>query len=102
MAHFYGSMKGSRSEKTSAAGKDAGIKCHVRGWNIGVKAQVMHYKHTNSSNDGASATFTDGSNGNNSLNFTVSITSDGEAVLSYKNTKGNWTTKKVKFAKVGT
>lgn len=47
MAHFYGSVRGSsRTEGTRIAGKKAGMYAHIRGWNVGIKAQLHHNAET--------------------------------------------------------
>ena len=63
MSHFYGSMKGNRSEKTSCGGKDAGIIAHLRGWNIGGKVSCRHVEGM----DIVSIDCTGGSNNSESL-----------------------------------
>jgi hypothetical protein len=40
MAHFYGSVQGSRGKTSRVGGKNSGIKSHIRGWNIGVKTEM--------------------------------------------------------------
>ena len=40
MSRFYGSMQGSRGEVTRCGTKNSGIHARVRGWNIGIVAEV--------------------------------------------------------------
>lgn len=40
MAHFYGSMRGSRKEITRTGTKKSGLVAHIRGWNIGGRVSV--------------------------------------------------------------
>jgi hypothetical protein len=41
MARYYGSLKGqARTQATRRGSKTSGIECHVRGWEIGCKAEV--------------------------------------------------------------
>ena len=42
MAHFYGSMKGSRGETTRMGTTNSGMTAHVRGWNLGVRVYLTH------------------------------------------------------------
>jgi len=37
MAHFYGSMRGSRGEATRMGTAKSGLIAHIRGWNTGVE-----------------------------------------------------------------
>jgi hypothetical protein len=43
MAHFYGSMKGQRGERTACGTKSSGMSAHVRGWEHGVRIVASHY-----------------------------------------------------------
>ena len=61
MSHFYGNMKGSRGETTRCGTKNSGIRCHVRGWNYGIKVIIQHYN----GKDIVSVWETGGSNGHN-------------------------------------
>jgi len=45
MSHFYGSMKGSRKEKTCCGHKSTGMTAHIRGWNSGVKIDAYRSKN---------------------------------------------------------
>ena len=40
MSRFYGSMQGSRGEATRCGTPSSGITAHVRGWEVGVMAEV--------------------------------------------------------------
>lgn len=40
MAHFYGSMRGSRGEATRMGTKASGFTAHIRGWDIGARVEV--------------------------------------------------------------
>jgi len=40
MAHFYGSMQGSRGETTRCGTRNSGLYAHVRGWDIGCEALI--------------------------------------------------------------
>jgi hypothetical protein len=40
MSHFYGDLKGSRGRATRCGTSNSGIVSHVRGWNIGCRAEV--------------------------------------------------------------
>ena len=40
MSRFYGSLQGNRGMATRCGTKDSGISAHVRGWDIGVYAEV--------------------------------------------------------------
>lgn len=42
MAHFYGSMQGSRGQVTRMGTKNSGMTAHIRGWNIGAKVVLTH------------------------------------------------------------
>jgi len=43
MAHFYGTITGSRGTTVTKTGtKDSGIEGHIRGWNVGVKVVCTH------------------------------------------------------------
>ena len=42
MAHFYGSMKGSRGKVTRCGGKQGGITAHLRGWDVGAEIEVLN------------------------------------------------------------
>lgn len=61
MAHFYGSMIGSRSERTCMAGKNGGINAHIRGWNVGAKVWIHFNEETQK--DEVTVYKTGGSNG---------------------------------------
>lgn len=61
MAHFYGSMSGSRGETTRMGTKGSGLQAHVRGWDVGVVAQMYHDERTGK--DLVILTLTSGSNG---------------------------------------
>ena len=42
MAQFYASIQGNRGEVTRAGSKASGLQGHIRGWNIGVRVDVLH------------------------------------------------------------
>jgi len=42
MAQFYASIKGNREEATRMGTKESGIYGYIRGWNIGVRVEMMH------------------------------------------------------------
>lgn len=41
MSHFYGQMKGNRSEVTRQGTKDSGMVAHLRGWGIGARVELI-------------------------------------------------------------
>lgn len=59
MAHFYGSMEGSRGEATRCGTEKSGITAHVRGWNIGCRAGCF----SDAGGDYVEIIVTSGSNG---------------------------------------
>jgi hypothetical protein len=42
MSHFYASMKGARGQATRCGSKQSGIFAHIRGWNFGVRVELVH------------------------------------------------------------
>ncbi len=63
MSKFYGDLQGSRGEATRCGTKQSGIRSHVRGWHVGIRATVddrlagdtVHvYATSGSSNNGTS------------------------------------------------
>ena len=42
MAQFYASIEGNRGEATRMGTKASGIKGHIRGWRVGVRAECYH------------------------------------------------------------
>ena len=45
MAHFYATVGGSRDTQVTKCGtKKTGINAHVRGWNIGARTKIEHFK----------------------------------------------------------
>lgn len=86
MAHFYGSMRGGRQEVTRTGHKTTGLNCHIRGWNVGIKAQA---RVGSSGRDECVATLTGGSN--NPCQWGIEIISDGQtASIGVRNAKGDW------------
>lgn len=59
MAHFYGSMQGSRGEATRMGTKNSGITAHIRGWDIGANVDV---RTDSNGNDVVTVFLTHGSN----------------------------------------
>lgn len=41
MSRFYGNMKGARGETTRCGTACSGIRAHVRGWDLGVRARAF-------------------------------------------------------------
>lgn len=41
MSQFYASIQGNRGMATRMGSKESGISGHIRGWNIGVKAECF-------------------------------------------------------------
>lgn len=67
MAHFYGSIQGSRGEATRMGTKNSGFRAHIRGWNIGVQVYLRTYFDDNGvERDMVEVYKTSGSNGSNS------------------------------------
>ena len=62
MAHFYGSMEGSRPTPVTRCGtKSSGLNGHLRGWDLGAKVFVSYNEATDS--DRVTVWLTAGSNG---------------------------------------
>ena len=60
MAHFYAEIQGNRGEATRMGTAKSGMRCHIRGWNIGIQVQIYQDKN---GNDVVEVYHTDGSNG---------------------------------------
>lgn len=90
MAHFYGSVQGSRGEATRCGTKRSGMSSHVRGWNVGVDARMdkASYPTREDGEDLAIATFTGGSNGSYTDGPWMQCTESGRLSLSYTNSRG--------------
>jgi hypothetical protein len=86
MGHFYGSMVGSRAEKTCTGHKTNGLRAHVRTYTCGVEVVATHYDTQPSKSDGFAIYATNGSDGVERFYL-------GEVVL---DKKGNPTFKKAK------
>lgn len=41
MSHFYGQMKGNRSEVSRQGTKDSGMVAHIRGYGIGARVECL-------------------------------------------------------------
>lgn len=41
MAHFYGDIQGNRGMATRTGSKASGMGAHVRGWDTGVKVEIV-------------------------------------------------------------
>ena len=63
MAHFYGSMQGSRGEATRCGTKGSGMSAHVRSWTHGIEACIGSDAN---GNDRVYLSVTSGSNGRTS------------------------------------
>jgi len=61
MAHFYGSMNGSRGEATRCGTKSSGISAHVRSWTHGVRSNLFESRQ-GSGEDKVCIEITSGSN----------------------------------------
>ncbi len=61
MAHFYGSVEGSRGEATRCGTKNSGITAHARGWDIGGHISMGYQVDTEE--DAVEFLITSGSNG---------------------------------------
>ena len=42
MAQFYANIQGNHGESTRMGTKDSGLHAHLRGWDIGVKVEIVH------------------------------------------------------------
>lgn len=61
MSRFYGSITGqARTTATRRGGPASGISCHVRGWDVGCRAEMYDYN----GQDRIRVFLTAGSNGN--------------------------------------
>lgn len=69
MAHFYGGVKGTRSEATRLGSEKSGLSCFANGWNLGV--DVNMYYDDDKEEDVAYITLTSGSGGNSGRNKVI-------------------------------
>jgi len=60
MSKFYGSMKGARGEVTRTGTASSGISAHVRGWDSGVRVDMLE---SADGSERACVEITSGSNG---------------------------------------
>lgn len=74
MSHFYGTVKGARSEASRQGSKTSGIEGHIRGWNIGAKVVCFV---DNKGQDKVAIYLTSGSNGSK-LSKTIGVYTEGD------------------------
>lgn len=80
MAHFIGTLKGSKSEVSRLGTKSSGIEATLNGWDIGVKVKIEHKNN----NDVIYVSKTTGSNGDT---FNTSFIALDDLLKTYKKTK---------------
>ena len=73
MSHFYGNMKGAHGETTRCGTKNSGMRCYIRGWDVGV---VIYLRHVNDK-DIVDVYKTGGSH-NAMMHLLTSFTKDGQ------------------------
>ena len=75
MSQFYGSIKGSgKTESTRGGSKNSGINAHVRGWDVGVEIEGVHFD----GRDIFNVYVTSGSNGGKAPILVGSVSLDGD------------------------
>lgn len=82
MAHFYGSVQGSRGEASRLGGKNTGMRAEARGWHGGVRVYAEH--RTTEDKDPRDAFivyFTGGSRNTSRIADLVEIDDDGNATF---------------------
>lgn len=77
MARFYGSMKGNRGEVTRCGSLNSGITAHVRGWNVGIQAEVHKDFGGDFHKDICEVFITTGSGGDGTRKHVLTVNADG-------------------------
>ncbi len=75
MAHFYGTVKGSRGEASRLGGKESGMRVTCAGWNAGITSRACY--HEGKDRDLFSADFDGGSGGRDGPRISVDYFREG-------------------------
>ena len=74
MAHFYGDIQGNRGQATRMGTPNSGLRGHLRGWDVGVKAFL---RVNAAGNDEVQVYASSGPNGGRGDVYICTITTDG-------------------------